>query len=54
MWGSKSKGSPKSLEQYLRKCGKVGNYKKYCRSKKVDKEKGYDDTSSTEVKTSME
>jgi hypothetical protein len=36
------------------KCGKVGHYKKYCRSKKVDKSKGSDDASSIEVKTSIE
>jgi protocatechuate 3,4-dioxygenase beta subunit len=35
-------------------CGKDGHYKKYCKSKKVDKAKGYDDASSTEVKTSTE
>jgi hypothetical protein len=41
--GSKSKGRSKSLGKSLRKCwkcGKVGHYKKYCRSKKVDKAKG--------------
>jgi hypothetical protein len=36
------------------KCGKVGHYKKYCRSKKVYKEKGCDDSSSREAKTSTE
>jgi hypothetical protein len=34
------------------KCGKIGNYKKDCKSKKVDKPKGSDSTSSQEVKTS--
>jgi hypothetical protein len=34
------------------KCGKEGNYKKDCKSKKVDKLKGYDNVSSTEVKSS--
>jgi hypothetical protein len=34
------------------KCGKDGNYKKDCRSKKVDKEKEFDDASSIEEKTS--
>jgi hypothetical protein len=33
---------------------KSGHYKKDCRSKNVDKEKGSDDASSTEVKTSTE
>jgi hypothetical protein len=34
------------------KCGKAGHYKKYCKSKKVDKPKGSDNASSTEAKTS--
>jgi hypothetical protein len=36
------------------KCGKTGHYKKDCKSKKVEKPKGSDGTSSTEVKTSTE
>jgi hypothetical protein len=36
------------------KCGKIGHYKKDCKSKKVDKPKGSDSTSSTEDKTSTE
>ena len=36
------------------KCGKTWNYKKYCKSKKVEKPKGYDSTSSTEAKNSTE
>jgi hypothetical protein len=36
------------------KCGKKRNYKKYFKSKKVDKPKGPDSTSSTEAKTSTE
>jgi hypothetical protein len=36
------------------KCGKIGHYKKDCKSKKVEKPKGSDSTSSTEVKTSTE
>jgi hypothetical protein len=39
----------------LRKCwksGKDGHYKKHCKSNKVDKAKGSDDSSSIEVKTS--
>jgi hypothetical protein len=54
---SKSTGRSKSLGKYLRKCwkrGKIGNYKKDCKSKKVDKPKGYDSTYSTKVKTSTE
>jgi hypothetical protein len=54
---SKYKGRSKSPEKYLRKCwkcGKAGNYNKYCNSKKVDKPKGFDKVSSTEAKTSTE
>jgi hypothetical protein len=54
---SKSTGTSKSPRKSLRKCwkcGKTGHYKKYCKSKKVDKQKRYDSTSSTEVKTSTE
>ena len=39
----------------MRKCwkhGKIGHYKKDCKSKKVEKPKGSDSTSSTEAKTS--
>jgi hypothetical protein len=36
------------------KCGKTGHYKKDSKSKKVEKPKGSDSTSSTEVKTSTE
>jgi hypothetical protein len=36
------------------KCGKIGHYKKDCKSKKVEKPKGFDSTSSTEEKTSTE
>jgi hypothetical protein len=36
------------------KCGKTGHYKKYCKSKKVEKPKGSDSTSSTKVKTPIE
>jgi hypothetical protein len=36
------------------KCGKIGNYKKYFKSKKVDKPKRSDNTSSTEDTTSTE
>jgi hypothetical protein len=36
------------------KCGKIGNYKKDCKSKKVEKPKGSGSTSSTETKTSTE
>jgi hypothetical protein len=54
---SKSIGRSKSPGKYLRKCwkcGKIGHYKKYCKSKKVDKPKGSNSTSSTEAKTSTE
>ena len=54
MGGSKSTGSSKSPKKSLWKCAKVGNNKKDYRSKKVDKEKGSDDASSTEAKTSTE
>jgi hypothetical protein len=36
------------------KCGKTWHYKKDCKSKKVEKPKGYDSTSFIEVKTSTE
>jgi hypothetical protein len=54
---SKSIGRSKSPGKSLRKCwkcGKTGHYKKYYKSKKVDKPKGSNSTSSTEVKTSIE
>jgi hypothetical protein len=54
---SKSTGRSKSLGKYLRKCwkcGKTWHYKKDCKSKKVDKPKGSDNTSFTEAKTSTE
>jgi hypothetical protein len=54
---SKSTGRSKSPGKSLRKCwkcGKTGHYKKYCKSKKVDKPKGSYSTSSTEEKTSTE
>jgi hypothetical protein len=56
-WRSKSIGRSKSLGKSLRKCwkcGKTGHYKKDYKSKKVEKPKGSDSTSSTEVKTSTE
>jgi hypothetical protein len=55
--GSKSTGRSKSPGKYLRKCwkcGKIGHYKKYCKSKKVDKLKRSDSTSSTKENTSTE
>jgi hypothetical protein len=36
------------------KCGNTGNYKKDCKSKKVEKPNGFDSTSFTEAKTSTE
>ena len=54
---SKSIGSSKSLRQFIRKwwkCGKVRNYKKYWKSKNVNKPKGSVDSCSTKMKTSIE
>jgi hypothetical protein len=54
---SESIGRSKSPGKSLRKCwkcGKTGHYKKYCKSKKVEKPKGSDSTSSIETKTSTE
>jgi hypothetical protein len=54
-WRSKSTGRSKCPGKSLRKCskcGKTGNYKKDCKSKKVEKPKGFDSTSFIETKTS--
>jgi hypothetical protein len=54
---SKSTGRSKSPRKYLRKCwkcGKTWHYKKDCKSKKVEKPKGSDSTSSIEAKNSTE
>ena len=57
MGRSKSIGRSKYPGKYLRKCwkcGKTWHYNKDCKPKKVEKPKGYDNTSSTEEKTSIE
>jgi hypothetical protein len=54
-WRSKSTGRSKSPGNSLRKCwkcGKTRHYKKDFKSKKVEKPKGSDSTSSIEAKTS--
>jgi hypothetical protein len=51
-----SKGRSKSPGKFVRvcwRCGKEGHYKKQCRSK-VEKKKGYEESSSTKEKTSKE
>jgi hypothetical protein len=56
-WTSKSIGRSKSPGKSLRKCWKcikTGHYKKDCKYKKVEKPKGSDSTSFTEVNTSTE
>jgi hypothetical protein len=53
---SKSKGRSKSPGKFVKvcwRCGKEGNYKKQCRSKSVERGKGFDDAPSTEEKTSQ-
>jgi len=53
---SKSKGRSKSPGKFVRvcwRCGKEGHYKKQCRSK-VEKKKGFEESSSTEEKASKE
>jgi hypothetical protein len=53
---SKSKGRSKSPGKFVRvcwRCGKEGHYKKQCRSK-VDKKKGFEESSSIEENTSKE
>ena len=52
-----SRGESKSPWKGTRKCwkcGKVGNYKKDCRYKNVEKAKGSEDTHSTKAKNSSE
>jgi hypothetical protein len=51
---SKSKGRSKSSGKFVKvcwRCGKEGHYNKQCRSK-VEKKKGYEESPSTEEKTS--
>jgi hypothetical protein len=47
----KSKGRSKSPGKFVKvcwRCGKEGHYKKQCRSKSVERGKGYEDAPSTE------
>jgi hypothetical protein len=53
---SKSKGRYKSIENFVKicgRCGKEGNYKKQCRSK-IEKKKGYKEAPFTKENTSKE
>jgi hypothetical protein len=54
---SKSKGRSKSPRKFVKvcwRCGKEGHFKKQCRSKSVEKVKGFEGAPSTEEKNSKE
>ena len=53
---SKYKGKQKYFRKFVKvcwRCGKEGHYKKQCRSKSIERGKGFEDAPSIEEKTSL-